>query len=173
MNLETKGRFISIWVALLTLLLASAFAVAGLHDCPAGHVGPKNRVRANFKPGPFSQLADASQLLEPHRACGALGYDIAAGSLVAPKKLAGMSAAERRAHFFEKGVPAHEIGPSGYPKIHTAKHSTLKRAKDAARERAGKGGTTVKHPSPTEGEAHFHGVTPEGEKIRIHDEYPR
>ena len=48
----------------------------------------------------------------------------------------------------------------------------LKKAKDAARERAGKGGTTVKDPTPKKGKGHFHGQKQDGTKIRTHDEYP-
>ncbi len=89
------------------------------------------------------------------------------------KPVSEMTAAERRAHFRAKGVPENEIGPSGYPKYHNAQHSSLKEAKDAARAEVGKGGTTVKHPSPDEGGGHFHGVSQQGEKSRIHHEYPQ
>lgn len=64
------------------------------------------------------------------------------------------------------------LGPSGKPKIHVKKHPSLKRAKDAASARAGKGGTTEKDPTPTKGNGHFHGVKQDGTKIRIHDEFP-
>ncbi len=70
------------------------------------------------------------------------------------------------------GACKNLLGPSGKPKIHVKKHSSLKKAEDAARARAGKGGTTTKHPTPTKGKGHFHGVKQDGTKIRIHDEYP-
>ncbi len=69
-------------------------------------------------------------------------------------------------------IPQDQIGPSGKPKVHVKKHPSLKKAKDAARARAGKGGTTVKHPTPRKGKGHFHGKKQDGTKIRIHDEFP-
>jgi len=69
------------------------------------------------------------------------------------------------------GIPDHQIGPSGLPKIHSPDYATMKRAKDAAQARAGKGGTVMHHPSPAVGKPHFHGVTPNGVKCRIHDSY--
>jgi len=71
------------------------------------------------------------------------------------------------------GIPKSTLGPSGKPKIIVKLHSTLKRAKDAARGRAGKGGGAVKHPTPTNGNGHYHGVKRNGTKVRIHDEYPQ
>jgi len=82
------------------------------------------------------------------------------------------SAGETRAENIEKGIPEKELGPSGKPKIHVRSHSSPKKAKDAARARAGKGGTIVKHPTPKKGKGHFHGQKQGGRKIRIHDEYP-
>lgn len=81
------------------------------------------------------------------------------------------TAAKMRAENIKKGIPENQLGPSGKPKIHVQKHSSLKKAKDAARERAGKGGTTVKHPTPKKGKRHFHGQKQDGTKIRTHDEY--
>jgi hypothetical protein len=104
---------------------------------------------------------------------GKVATTVAKETANASKKVSEMTAAERRSHFLEKGVPENEIGPSGYPKIHTPEHSSLKEAKDAARAEFGKGGTVEKHPSPTEGNGHFHGVSQEGEKSRIHHEYPQ
>jgi len=71
------------------------------------------------------------------------------------------------------GIPKPALGPSGKPKILVKLHSTLKRAKDAARGRAGKGGGAVKHPTPAKGNGHYHGVKRNGTKVRIHDEYPK
>ena len=90
-----------------------------------------------------------------------------------PSFASEMTPAERRAHYLEQGVPVHEIGPSGYPKIHTVQHPSMKRAEDAARAEVGKGGTTVKHPSPAVGEKHFHGVDQSGNKSRVHHEYAK
>lgn len=70
------------------------------------------------------------------------------------------------------GIPGSQLGPSGMPKIHVASHSSLKRAQDAARARAGKGGTTVKHPSPVVGGPHFHGIKLDETKVRVHDVFP-
>jgi len=93
-----------------------------------------------------------------------LGNEIGAvGNIKAPKI---------RAESIRKGIPENKLGPSGKPKIHVSKHSTLKKAKDAARARAGEGGTTIKHPTPKKGKGHFHGQKQDGTKIRIHDEYP-
>lgn len=66
----------------------------------------------------------------------------------------------------------NELGPSGKPKIHVVKHPTLKGAKDAAREEGD--GAPVKHPSPTQGNGHFH-PTKDGEKApgSTHHEYPQ
>ena len=79
-------------------------------------------------------------------------------------------------------VVAHEVtdliiatthcGPSGHPKVHNVKHSTRKRAKDAARDQGD--GAPMHHPSPKKGEPHFHPVDRQGNKIpgRPHHEYP-
>jgi hypothetical protein len=77
-----------------------------------------------------------------------------------------------RAANIKKGIPASQLGPSGKPKIHVKKHSSVKRAKDSAKTRAGRRGSTVKHPTPNKGGPHFHGVKSDGTKIRVHDEYP-
>jgi hypothetical protein len=84
----------------------------------------------------------------------------------------GSGAAAERAKNIAKGIPESELGPSGKPKIHVVEHSTQKQAKDAARAEVGKGGTTVKHPSPQEGGPHYHGETQQAERSRIHHEYP-
>ncbi len=88
------------------------------------------------------------------------------------KRASNKSASEIRAKNIKKGIPENELGPSGKPKIHVKKNSSLKKAKDAARARAGKGGTTVKHATPKKGRGHFHGKKQDGTKIRTHDEYP-
>jgi RHS repeat-associated protein len=84
-----------------------------------------------------------------------------------------LTAAERRAKNSAKGIPESELGPSGKPKRHSVQHASEKRAKDAARARAGKGGTTDKHPSPARGGPHYHGQTQTGKNVRVHDEYPK
>jgi hypothetical protein len=84
-----------------------------------------------------------------------------------------ITAAEIRATNISKGIPANQLGPSGKPKINVVKHSSLKKAKDAARATADKGGTTVKHPSPKKGNGHLHGQRQDGTKVRTHDEYPK
>jgi uncharacterized protein RhaS with RHS repeats len=82
-------------------------------------------------------------------------------------------AAANKADNLAKGVPESALGPSGKPKINVKKHSSLKKSKDAAQARAGKGGTTVKHQSPAKGGPHHHGVKQNGTKNRTHDEYPK
>lgn len=64
-----------------------------------------------------------------------------------------------------------ELGPSGKPKIHIQRHSTLKGAKEAARQEGN--GAPVKHPSPVKGRGHYH-PTKDGKKIpnSTHHEYP-
>ena len=94
----------------------------------------------------------------------------AAGKLVPSKPLT--PAQQARAENIAKGIPESQLGPSGKPKIHVVEHSSLKEAKDAARAEVGQGGTTVKHPSPEVGNGHFHGVDRNGDKSRIHHEYP-
>lgn len=50
-----------------------------------------------------------------------------------PKETKGRSGAEaERAKNLEKRFPKKVLGPSGRPKIHTKKHPTLKKSKDAA-----------------------------------------
>ena len=83
------------------------------------------------------------------------------------------TAEEQRAANIEKGIPESRLGPSGEPKIHIRRHPSAKRAKDAARQRAGSSGTTIKHPTPRRGQGHFHGVTRDGTKIRVHDVFPK
>jgi hypothetical protein len=129
------------------------------------------------KKAAMSLAGPAGDLLKKARSGGklgskALGFADEAASAGA-KKVSETTAAERRAYYLARGVPESEIGPSGYPKIHTVQHPSLKRAEDAARAEVGKGGTTVKHPSPAEGEGHFHGVDQRGNKSRIHHEYPQ
>jgi RHS repeat-associated protein len=77
-----------------------------------------------------------------------------------------------RANNLKKGIPAKDLGPSGKPKIHAPEHSSRKAAKDAARAKAGKGGTTLEHSNPRRGGPHFHGVDKKGIKDRVHHEYP-
>ncbi len=81
----------------------------------------------------------------------------------APKSLKEMSAAERRAHFLGKGVPATQIGPSGYPKVHIVETSTLKEAEEAARL-AGKGKPLL-HNQDRGQPPHFHPVDEQGKKL--------
>jgi RHS repeat-associated protein len=89
-----------------------------------------------------------------------------------------LTPAERRAKNIAKGIPESELGPSGKPKRHFVQHASEKRAKDAARATEGKGGTTVKHASPSEGEPHYHGQSQKdaqsgkGNHNRVHHEYP-
>jgi RHS repeat-associated protein len=113
-------------------------------------------------------LRVGSSLLSKARLAGVLGKGGKQQINAAPS---GTAAAER-AKNTAKGIPESELGPSGKPKIHVVEHSTQKQAKDAARAEVGKGGTTVKHPSPEEGGPHYHGRTQEGETSRIHHEYP-
>ncbi|MCM2263851.1 MAG: hypothetical protein NDI73_01530, partial [Desulfuromonadales bacterium] len=56
----------------------------------------------------------------------------------------------------------NKLGPSGKPQINIKKHSTEKQAKDAARQE-GKG-SPVKHPTPTQGNKHYHPTDKTGEK---------
>jgi RHS repeat-associated protein len=81
------------------------------------------------------------------------------------------TAATVRAENLAKEISAKDLGPSGMPKIHVVEHSSMKEAKDAARAEVGAGGTTVKHANPAVGQSHFHGVTQDGTKDRIHHEY--
>ena len=68
--------------------------------------------------------------------------------------------------------PLGRLGPSGKPMRHFIKHSTRKRAKDAARD-AGKG-PPMHHPSPRRGDSHYHPVEGKGRKIPgPHHEYPK
>jgi uncharacterized protein RhaS with RHS repeats len=63
------------------------------------------------------------------------------------------------------------LGPSGKPMVHTVRHSTKKRARDAARRDGD--GAPENHASPTNGNQHFH-ATKQWEKVpnSIHHEYP-
>jgi hypothetical protein len=69
--------------------------------------------------------------------------------------------------------PGRGTGPSGGPKIHIVRHPTLKRAKDAARQRGR--GAPIKHPSPRKGDPHFHSADENGNVIRdgVHHVFPR
>ena len=62
-------------------------------------------------------------------------------------------------------------GPSGKPVVHTKRHPTRKKAKDAARNK-GKG-PPICHPTPSKGDKHFHPTDREGKKIpgSPHEEY--
>jgi RHS repeat-associated protein len=111
---------------------------------------------------------DAADLVNPPKMAVGLGKQLAKQGI----KAGAGAAATERAKNIAKGVAENQIGPSGKPKIHVVKHSTMKEAKDAARAEVGKGGTTVKHPSPAKGGPHFHGETQAGQKSRIHHEYP-
>ena len=71
-----------------------------------------------------------------------------------------------------KGIPDHQIGPSGLPKIHKPQMPTRKSAQDAAQAASGKGGTLMHHPNPKVGNSHYHAVKPDGVKVRTHFEYP-
>ena len=83
----------------------------------------------------------------------------------ANKSLKSMTAAERRLYHLELGVPAHEIGPSGYPKIHNVDLPSKNAAKDAALE-AGVG-KPIQHPG------HYHSTDASGGKIPgTHFNYP-
>ncbi len=62
-----------------------------------------------------------------------------------------------------KGVPECDIGPSGKPKIHNPKHSSKKKAREAA-QHDGKG-PPMHHPSPTVGGPHYHPTDSDGNKI--------
>lgn len=73
----------------------------------------------------------------------------------------------------KKGIPENKLGPSGKPKINKVKHSTMKQAKDAAQQNAGKSGTTIKHATPKKGKSHFHGKTKKGTKKRTHHEFSK
>jgi len=65
------------------------------------------------------------------------------------------------------------LGPSNKPQIDRIKTSSKKEAKDIARALGDQ--APVNHPSPTEGEPHFHPTGPDGEKIpnSPHVEYPQ
>jgi len=79
------------------------------------------------------------------------------------KAVGEMTATERRAHFMAKGVPGNEIGPSGYPKVHTVEKSTRKETIDAARQ----AGETkpIKHTQDSGQAAHYHPTDKGGNKL--------
>ncbi len=88
-----------------------------------------------------------------------------------PSKDSESEAAKNRKENLDKDIPENALGPSGKPKINTKKHTTKKRAKDAAQERSRKGGKPEHHQNPTKGEdPHFH---PDGKKHREHHTYPK
>jgi len=124
-------------------LVVYNFEVAGLHDY-------------------FVSATTTDSLVLSHNKCSR-------GGGASNKTVAQLN----REKSISSGIPESQLGPSGLPKIHTPAHASIKEAKEAARRRVGAGGTTVKHPSPTVGEPHFHGVKPDGTKIRIHDEFPK
>ena len=65
----------------------------------------------------------------------------------------------------------NKIGPSGKLQVNTAKHSTPKRAKDAARAEGQ--GAPIKHTNPAKGSDHYHAVDKNGNKkpTSTHHEY--
>ena len=95
------------------------------------------------------------------------------GATVTPPPTPAEIVAANRAKSLARGIPESKLGPSGLPKRHEVNHASRKAAKDAARARVGKGGSAESHPTPKVGDPHFHGVEPEGEKVRIHDTYPK
>jgi hypothetical protein len=82
------------------------------------------------------------------------------------------TSSEIRSENIKKGIPENQLGPSGQPKRHIVSKPTLKRAKDAAREEAGQGGSVMQHPNPEKGNSHFHPRKADGTKVRTHYEYP-
>jgi RHS repeat-associated protein len=88
------------------------------------------------------------------------------------KKVSEMTAAERRAYYIKKGVPENEIGPSGYPKVHSVDHPSRKAAEDAAAQE-GKG-APMKHPGKAGEPSHFHPTDKNGKKAypNVHHNYP-
>jgi len=155
---DADGQFIPILLAVVGLYFASEMyanapargdeGLSGLTDNPLGLIGP----------------GDCGEGL------AVLGKDAAESLGEAATKSVAMT---ERARNIEKGIPAKDLGPSGKPKRHFVEHPTRKRAQDAARTDAGKGGTTVEHSNPREGDPHFHGQTQSGEKCRTHHEYPK
>lgn len=83
---------------------------------------------------------------------------------VTAKTVAEMSAAERRAHYLEKGVPASQLGPSGYPKVHVVEKPTLKQAEEAARNAGGS--APEKNTQDVGQPTHFHAVDEAGNKLK-------
>jgi RHS repeat-associated protein len=67
----------------------------------------------------------------------------------------------------------NKLGPSGKPQVNTVNHSSMKKAKDAAR--AGGQGTPVKHTNPKKGGDHYHSTDNNGDKKpnSTHHEYPK
>ena len=63
-------------------------------------------------------------------------------------------------------------GPSGKPKLHFPRHSTRKKAKDAARHKPGAKGS-ICHASPRKGIRHFHSTNACGCIIKdgVHNEF--
>jgi len=66
----------------------------------------------------------------------------------------------------------NKLGASGKPQVNTVKHSSQKRAKDAARKEGKK--APVKHTNPKKGGDHYHPTDENGEKSpnSTHHEYP-
>lgn len=83
-----------------------------------------------------------------------------------------MTAAERRAYYIKKGVPENEIGPSGYPKVHSVDHPSRKAAEDAAAQKDK--GPPMKHPGKAGEPSHFHPTDKDGKKAypNVHHNYP-
>ena len=85
---------------------------------------------------------------------------------------AGITAIVGSGVYLAKTAGSKDTGPSGKSKIHKKRHSSLKKAKDAAaRDGSGK---PVKHPSPKKGKPHFHPADKNGKKLpgSTHHEYP-
>ena len=102
---------------------------------------------------------------EHHYYAGQAGVLVhnAYGGVNAPKTVAEMSAAERRAHYIAKGVPEGQFGPSGYPKVHIVEKPTLKQAEEAARNAGGS--APIKHTQDAGQPTHFHAVDEAGNKL--------
>lgn len=93
------------------------------------------------------------------------------GSWAINSKRGNESKVEHRTSNGQKtDIHGNKLGGSGKPQVHKVKHNTKKSAKDAARAEGN--GAPVNHPSPTEGNRHYH-PTKDGEKIpaSTHHEY--
>jgi len=74
----------------------------------------------------------------------------------------------------KKGIPKDQLGPSGKPKVKVVKHSTEKRAKDAARNAGQR--KPAKDVNPKKGGDHYHPTNKDGTrkkgKQNVHHEFP-